>query len=427
VGIFDRVLRAGEGRILRQLAGIAEQVNLVEDDIGQLYDNWFIETAEDWAVPYIAELIGYRPVVNTGEAGRVTTPEGRALNGYLMPRRELANTIRYRRRKGTVSLLELLARDTAAWPARVVEFFKLLSWNQNLNHLHLDRAHTVSLRRVRHLGLLDGPFDLVPHTVDVRHISSRRTAGRYNVPSVGVFVWRLKSYSVTRTPANCAENSGPHCHTFSVLGHDTPLFVKPETELRDTHIAKEMNVPAPIRRLAFAEEKERFYGEDKSLAIWVDGWAGLDPRKPVPAEAIVPADLSDWEYYPPQNHIAVDPVLGRFSFRPNQLPKKGVRVTYHYGFSADMGGGEYQRSIFDPAPRPSERPEARCRDLEQVRYDGRPRNNVRVLGDVQPHPERPAGDDHDRRRQRRAAHACRQCDGTQRLISAKTSPRRPSA
>ncbi|HXI22236.1 MAG TPA: hypothetical protein VNG71_00070 [Pyrinomonadaceae bacterium] len=332
---------------------IAEQVNLVEDDISQLYDDWFIETAADWAVPYLAELIGYRPVVNAGEAARATTAEGRALNRYLIPRREVANTIRYRRRKGTGSLLELLAGDTARWPARVVEFFKLLSWNQNLNHAHLDRGQTVSLRRVRHLGLLDGPFDLLPHTVDVRRISSQHTPGRYNIPSVGLFVWRLKSYSVTRTPAHCAEETGPHCHTFGVLGQDTPLFIKPEPEGRDTHIAKEMNVPAPIRRRAFAEEKDRFYGENKSLAIWVEGWAGFDSLKPVPAEAIVPADLSDWEYYPPHNHIALDPVLGRFSFRPNQLPKKGVRVSYHYGFSGDMGGGEYQRQIFDPAPRPA--------------------------------------------------------------------------
>ena len=47
---------------------IAEQVNIVQDDIAQLYDDWFIETAEDWAVPYIADLIGYRPVLEAGSA-----------------------------------------------------------------------------------------------------------------------------------------------------------------------------------------------------------------------------------------------------------------------------------------------------------------------------------------------------------------------
>ena len=30
---------------------IAEQVNVVEQDIGQLYKNFFIETCQDWIVP----------------------------------------------------------------------------------------------------------------------------------------------------------------------------------------------------------------------------------------------------------------------------------------------------------------------------------------------------------------------------------------
>lgn len=38
---------------------IAEQVLRIEDDITQLYDDWFIETCRDWVVPYIADLAGY--------------------------------------------------------------------------------------------------------------------------------------------------------------------------------------------------------------------------------------------------------------------------------------------------------------------------------------------------------------------------------
>jgi len=332
---------------------IAEQVNVVEDDVQQLYEDWFIETAEDWVVPYIADLIGYSPVSDAGQAGEVTTAEGRALNRVLIPRREVANTIAYRRRKGTLSLLELLATDVAGWPSRAVEFFTLLGWNQNVNHLHLLRAQTIDIRWVGKLGLINGPFDPLAHTVDVRRINSHRTIGRYNIPSVGVFVWRLRSYSITGSRPHCAEDVGPNCYTFSVLGQDAPLFVKPEPEPEPTHIAEEMNVPAAIRRLAFAKHQERFYGAGKSFAIWGEGWAGFDPKQPVPVEAIVPTDLSDWQYAPPLKHIAVDPVLGRFAFPldQDQLPKKGVRVTYHYGFSADVGGGEYTRPILDPSAR----------------------------------------------------------------------------
>ena len=338
---------------------IAEQVNVVEDDVQQLYEDWFIETAEDWVVPYIAELIGYRSVSDAGQAGEVTTAEGRALNRVLIPRREVANTIAYRRRKGTLALLELLANDVAGWPARAVEFFKLLGWNQNINHLHFERAKTADLRSVGDLDLLNGPFDPLAHTVDVRRINSHRTIGRYNIASVGIFVWRLRSYSITRSRPHCSENVQPNCYTFSVLGQDAPLFIKPEPEPEPTHIAGEMNVPARVRRLAFATDPKLFYGVDKSFAIWAEGWTGFDPKQPVPVEAIVPADLSDWQYTPPLKHIAVDPVLGRFAFPldQDQLPKKGVRVMYHYGFSADIGGGEYSRPILDPSPREVEAPD----------------------------------------------------------------------
>jgi hypothetical protein len=348
-------------RLQALLRVIAEQVNVVEDDVRQLYEDWFIETAEDWVVPYIADLIGYRAVSDAGQLSNDTTAEGRALNRILIPRREVANTIAYRRRKGTLALLELLAHDVAGWPARAVEFYKLLGWNQNINHLHLRRARTLDVRWVDKLDLIDGPFDSLAHTVDVRRINSHRTIGRYNIPSVGVFVWRLRSYSVTHSPPHCEENVHPNCYTFSLLGQDGPLFDRLEPETDETHIAEEANVPAPIRRLAFEKHPELFYGAGKSFAIWTEGWAGFDPTQPVPVEAIVPADLSDWQYAPPLKHIAIDPVLGRFAFPldQDQLPKKGVRVTYQYGFSADLGGGEYARPILDPSPREAKVPDSK--------------------------------------------------------------------
>jgi hypothetical protein len=336
---------------------IAEQVIVVETDIEQLYEDWFIETAEEWVVPYIAGLIGYRPGFDTGLTSDGTTREERELNRIRIPRREVANTIRYRRRKGTLALLELLAADVAGWPARAVEFFKMLGRNQNINHLHLQQARTVDLRQVEDLDLIDGPFDPLAHGMGVRRINSHRTIGRYNIPSVGVFVWRLKPYSVTRSPAYCAETAGPHCYSFSVLGQDAPLFIKPEPETEPTHIAEELNVPAAIRRVAFFKHSNRFYGPDKSLAIWAEGWEGFDSDQPIPVAAIVPADLSNWQYVPPLKHIAVDPVLGRFAFPPSQLPKKSVRVTYHYAFSADMGGGEYPRGLVEPSTRQVEVPD----------------------------------------------------------------------
>src|SRR6185436_20359308 len=127
---------------------VEEQVNVVEADIAQLYQNWFIETCDDCVVPYIGDLIGWQQVHEAGEPGSSGSTRDRERNKILIPRRELANTIRFRRQKGTLALLELLANDVAGWPARAVEFFRLLGWNQNINHLHLHRARTVDVRCV---------------------------------------------------------------------------------------------------------------------------------------------------------------------------------------------------------------------------------------------------------------------------------------
>jgi hypothetical protein len=334
---------------------IAEQVDIVEQDIAQLYENWFIETCQDWVVPYIGDLVGYEVVHDAGEPVNVATAEGRQLDKILIPRRDVANTIRYRRRKGALALLDQLAHDVAGWPARAVEFYALLGVTQNINARHLGRGRTVDLRDGDDLDLLDSPFERLPHTVDVRRPVSQHSRGLYNIPSVGVFVCRLKTYPVTFTQAYNAERAGPQFFTFSVLGNDSPLYTSAIPEAQPTDIPGELNLPVPIRRRPFQDHKTRYYGEGKSLMIW----RGVSQRdstthkqvivpRPVEPHEIQVADLSDWRYIPDREHIAVDPVLGRIAFPPDRLPK-GVWVSYYYGFSADIGGGAYNRPILQPA------------------------------------------------------------------------------
>ncbi len=344
-----RLRDADQGYVLQTLLRvIAEQVNLVESDIAQLYENWFIETCQDWVVPYIGDLIGYRQVHEAGEPGAVSTPGGLARNRILIPRREVANTIHNRRRKGTLAVLESLARDVAGWPARAVEFYRLLALAHAINHLRLDRGLTVDLRDGDALDRLDGPFDALAHTADVRRVICRHTLGRYNIPSVGVFVWRLGSSPVTQTPAYCFEEQGPNCYLFSVLGNDTQLFTRPRPDPPTP--PGELDLPTPIRRQPFERSlqseshRHDYYGEERSMQIWLGS-----PRQPVPPEQIVAADLTDWMYRPLPGQVAVDPVLGRIVFPPGQPRKERVWVSYQYGFSADIGGGEYHRPLSQPS------------------------------------------------------------------------------
>lgn len=341
--VFYRMRDVERGEPLRALLQvIAEQVNVVEDDIAQLYDNWFIETCQDWVVPYVADLIGYRPVSEAGVAGGVSTAEGALRNKFLVPRREVAATLRYRRRKGTLALLELLARDVAGWPARAVEFYQLLSGSQHLNHQRLTRARVLDLRDGDALERLEGGFDSAAHTVNTRRLNSHRRTGRHAITNAGLFVWRLKANSVTHAQAFCIDRVRHH-YTFSILGNDSPLFTKAIEEPDATHVADESNVPAPIRRRALDERTHDYYGPSKSFFIWRD-----DEDRPVPVENVVTADLSNWAYRPQGEQVAVDPRLGRIAFSTRSEPRTGVWVSYHYGFPADIGGGEYARRLRVP-------------------------------------------------------------------------------
>lgn len=357
--VVHRSRDAERGYPLRALLRIVnEQVNVVEEDIAQLYENWFIETCADWVVPYVGDLIGYHPVHEAGDPGSVEPLQARGKDNILVPRREVANTLGFRRRKGTIALLEVLAHDVAGWPARAVEFYTLLGWAQDINHLRLGRGRTTTLADGDALDLIDGPSERLAHTVDVRRVSSHRALGRYNIPSVDVFVWRLKPYSVTHAPAYCVEAEGPRCFTFSALGHDTRLYTRPEPEADPTHIAEEINLPTPIRRRALEERvsirplrtraSAAYYGKGKSLLIYAPDWPVKGSPQPVPRDFVVPANLTHWKYRAPRRELAVDPVLGRILFPTGQLPKHGVWVGYHYAFSKDMGGGEYSRSLTEP-------------------------------------------------------------------------------
>ncbi len=219
----------------------AKQAGVVESDIAQLYENWFIETCEDWVVPYLGDLIGVRGLHAVSHA-------------TFSLRARVANTLGYRRRKGTAAMLEQLAHDSTGWPAHAVEFFELLDTTQNLNHLRPFNVITPDLRRTEVLDLLDTPFDRIAHSVDVRRIASGR--GKHNIPNIGLFLWRLQSYPLSDANARRAGLSPHGRFTFSPLGTSAPLFNVPEPETEITHLAEEINVPAELRRRPLYDELE---------------------------------------------------------------------------------------------------------------------------------------------------------------------------
>lgn len=271
---IHRIRDDEQGKPLRQLLeAIAQEVAVLEENLAQLYDDQFIETCADWVTPYIGGLIGYRSL--HGKAPRISSP-----------RADVANTIAHRRRKGTATMLEQLARDVTGWDARVVEFFELLVATQHMNHLRPHSKATPDLRAWEPLERLGTAFDSIAHTVDVRRISNG--TGRFNIPNIGVFLWRLGAYSLTNSPTFQVDQNR---YLLSPLGNNMSLFTNPEAEEVITHLAEPINVPAPISRRVLAEHLRDYYGNGKSLQLTVFDEAGT--MQPIGIEEIHVCNLSN--------------------------------------------------------------------------------------------------------------------------------------
>lgn len=334
--------KAEPGPLKALLKVLTEQVGVVEENLAQLYDDLFIETCAAWVIPYIGDLIGYQPLHSLDK-----------LRGW--ERAEVAHTIALRRRKGTAAVLEQLARDVTQWDARAVEFFQLLATTQYMNHLRPTNHYSPDVRHWEPLSRIGTAFDSYAHTVDVRRIE--RGSGKYNIPNIGIFLWRLNAYSHTQSPAVRLDDRR---WFISPLGHPLQLFHHPYAETEITHLAEPINVSEPISRRMLHEHSELYYGssenpetdievdnEEPSIVLYID-------ESEVPRSKIMACDLSDdgsnWLHQPKAGYYAIDPMLGRIA-RASDLPiPKSVKVTYHRGFSADLGGGEYPRKQSEYEP-----------------------------------------------------------------------------
>jgi hypothetical protein len=341
-----RIRDADQGEPLRALLGVMEEEFLaIEQDIAGLYEDLFIETCDEWVIPYIGDLLnvhGVHPI--SARAGS--------------QRSYVANTIAYRRRKGTAAVLEQVARDVTGWPAHAVEFFQLLGTTQHLNHRRMDNVRTPDLRDTNCLQLLGGPFETVAHTAEIR--SPKTARGKYNIPNIGIFLWRLQSYPVEHTTAREVPEKG---YTFDPTGKDIPLFNQPKTEDKITDLAEEINVPAPLRRLPLYNELEArreelissktpnsiYFGKQLVLSISLIHEGQTQPDVILPEDIRI-CNLTDWGNPPASSgpiRAAVDPVLGKLVLSDSISPKPlEVLVSYSYGFSHDVGAGPYTRTDF---------------------------------------------------------------------------------
>lgn len=257
-GLIPEIYRHEDGYAdppgqLRALCDIlGEEAAVARRSIDRLLSDSRIDEADDWALPYIARLLGTRLTSALNPAAR---------------RADIAHTIAYRRRAGTPHLLERLADDIADWDAVASEGFQRLARHWHMLDTNIaaggitrtPRGGYARLTAVRVSDVLDGPFDDMAHRPQIRPPDAGR--GRlYEIAGVNLFVYRQYAFPLSGpTPFRL---DATH-YTLDPSGRDVPLFqrggldLQPSTPHRpfeesfDCDPKREWSVRAPItcRRL----------------------------------------------------------------------------------------------------------------------------------------------------------------------------------
>lgn len=375
-----RIRDAENGYSLKALTRvIGEQIDHVYGNIEQLYDNWFIESCEPWVVPYLGELLEFRGGISPVERIRDDENRQRLRNTLLFPRSEVANTVRSRRKKGTLAVLERLAQDIAGWYAQAEENFRFV--------LHTEKSKTKDQKPAWKLPDPNNhPDDRQPFLISHQLISRKDDATDSHRIST-LKVWRhdaIKRTQVFPKIINTCQKGKWILFTIDPLGRRIPLCFNPLKDPNDLSLASNYNLPSPITlgdlnaeqaidsdrqqkeaiRLDVGGVSPLVYGRDKSLEVYL-GMAKKEGEECKPSASlgilhrsqIEGADLSrfaakdaenPFEEHNAGDHIEamVDSANGLIAIRNVEEAKSPfVRVTSYIAGLKGYGGGEYYRPI----------------------------------------------------------------------------------
>ncbi|MGH7646874.1 MAG: hypothetical protein ACREND_02070 [Gemmatimonadaceae bacterium] len=377
----DEQIPAGQ---LGAYLGVVERAfGAIHQNIEALYDDLFIETCDDWVIPYIGDLLGTSHL--SGPAWTL--------------RADVADTIALRRRKGTLGAMELLVYDLTEWGVHCVELRENLAWHQHLNHQRPDaggeppyglttvtrftvpRGGTAPIRDPATLSLAGTPFDPFAYVADVRPPAF--DALRINLPNLAIFLWRLTAYRVPLTrpfsrgaSASAVTGGAPFIARFDVhpLGEPVRLFNvgRFDPDARPLILSRVDDVPGPMPQARLTEGSpagrpeeyvaiDTYDAGDPLLALLNITDVGLQLHLPDAqfggdVWTIRGENLCAWEsgLFPrlQDREVAVDPVHGRVALGVATQAEADALVrsmleTYTYGAIGPVGAHPVSR---DDAP-----------------------------------------------------------------------------
>jgi hypothetical protein len=342
-----RTLDAGDapgapGPLQELVDRIGAQTATLRRSIDRLWENQSIETCDDWVVPYIGDLLATR---------LVSCLDARA------QRVDVAKTIYYRRRAGTLGLLEELASDIAGREARAVEFFRRLGRTRHQFDPAIGEVPTfepgaqpgaaviqalagacsgtpaggyADLRNPYAAANSAGAFDEFAHAADLRR--GAQSSGWHNISHLGVFIWWLQSFSIQgATPVS--NGADPPCFSFDPTGREIPLFAptrRTSASFGEAWISPdEWSLPVPVRETLWASFPAELYPAAFSVGLGAGG-------------TYAPQPASD---------VVVHPERGLYSYAA--APPEGDLLTaYHFGFSSMIGAGGFDERFVTTLAQP---------------------------------------------------------------------------
>ena len=375
-----RTLDAGQlpntGGPLREIVNrIGAQAAVVRRSIDRLWENQSIETCDDWVIPYIGDLVATRLVSSLDAAAQ---------------RIDVAKTIYYRRRAGTLGVLEEIAAGILAGSrdARTVEFFRRLARTRHQfdppisyqienpisgpvgfvgNSLEIAEGLIGTYSNTPAGGFADlrnryaasntgTAFDEYSYTADLR--SPGQNFGWYNIRNLGVFLWWLQPFPVSAaTPVS--NGADPPCFTFDPTGRDIPLFAPAQRAADAASSAwgenwvspSEWQLPVAIRdtlwQTMLVRQHHRLH--HPGVAIRDMLWQTVLATSPANLYGVSAAFwiglMAAGTSEPVQvATVSIHPEKGRFSF-PAGVPVGTITASYYFAMLSPVGAGGYGYSI----------------------------------------------------------------------------------
>lgn len=348
---------------LRELVNrLGGQAAILRRSLDRLWADQSIETCDDWVIAYIGDLLATNLVANLDARGQ---------------RLDVAKTIYYRRRKGTVAILEEIAADITGWDARIVEFFRRMGRTRHdfdpeiglpaetddpAGNRRLQKAQGLvgnltntfiggwaDLRNVYGASKAHSAFDEFFYTADVRR--GKGQVGWHNIPRLGVFLWRLKSFALDYTTPVAVKDCSGH-YTFDPTGRvfdpNDPVSGLYAKSVKADRFGRwvspaEWQLPTPMSHSLLETDLQ---AEQPELYDAIDP---TDNTKFIPNSLGVYRKSGTYVLLPAaiptaQTQVTIYPKHGRFKILKPQ-PNETIHVTYHYGFSSMLGAGSYDRRL----------------------------------------------------------------------------------